>query len=286
MIEFALQKKLHTTEGEILLDVSAKITRGSFVTLYGSSGVGKTSVLRMLAGLLQPDHGNIKVDDQDWFDTVSKTNTPPQHRSIGFVFQDYALFPNMNVRENISFALGKKDDNQFVNELLELSGLASLAERNTQKLSGGQQQRVALARAIARKPSVLLLDEPLSAVDQAMRLQLQDMLGILHKRFSLTTIIVSHDQDEIITLSDDLILLGQGKFLERTTPALFFQRNSPEEIQGRVVAINENGEPVILIENRLITLSANKGKLEVHDKVVINVNGLPFRTKPLGDIHE
>src|SRR5689334_23790854 len=164
MIDFALQKKLHTADGEMYLQIKVQIESGKFVSLYGSSGAGKTSVLRMLAGFMKPDSGCIKMNDVVWFDASKRINVQPQQRSIGFVFQDYALFPNMNVRENIVFALNKNDSTAIVDELLEVTGLTNLAARKIQALSGGQQQRVALARAIAKKPAILLLDEPLAAI--------------------------------------------------------------------------------------------------------------------------
>ncbi len=132
---------------------------------------------------MKPDDGSIKMNEVVWFDTSKKINLEPQQRKTGFVFQDYALFPNMNVRENIAFALNKHDPVTIVDELLELTGLSMLASRKIQTLSGGQKQRVALARAIAKKPLLLLLDEPLSAIDNTMRLQLQTAYGSPHRRF-------------------------------------------------------------------------------------------------------
>jgi len=181
MIDFALQKKLHTADGEMQLQVNVQIESGKFVSLYGSSGAGKTSVLRMLAGFMKPDGGHVMMNDAVWFDTQKHINIDPQQRKIGFVFQDYALFPNMNVRENIAFGLHKNSTPGFVSELLELTGLTMLASRKIQTLSGGQKQRVALARAIATKPLLLLLDEPLSAIDSVMRAQMKTTLLEVHK---------------------------------------------------------------------------------------------------------
>ena len=212
MIDFALQKKLHTADGEMHLQIQVQIESGKFMTLYGSSGAGKTSVLRMLAGFMKPDNGCIKMNDVVWFDALKRINMQPQQRSIGFVFQDYALFPNMNVRENIVFALNKNDNKNIVDELLELTGLTMLASRKIETLSGGQKQRVALARAIAKKPLLLLLDEPLSAIDNTMRAQLQTTLLQVHERFNLTTILVSHDMDEIIKLSDSNYSFGTWRY--------------------------------------------------------------------------
>lgn len=270
MIEFSLNKTLHTAEGEMQLNVSARIESGKFVSLYGASGSGKTSLLRMLAGFMKPENGYIKVNDAVWFDRAKKINTEPRHRKIGFVFQDYALFPNMNVRENISFALKKNESTEIVDELLELSGLSNLANRKIQALSGGQQQRVALARAIVKKPSVLLLDEPLSAVDSGMRAQLQGTLAEMHKRFGLTTILVSHNSDEILRLSDTVFHLANGKFQQQAAPATFFLHSfTPGTLTGTIVAFEDNGNAVVLIDDRMIRIAPSIKKLKINDKVEI-----------------
>jgi len=278
MIDFSLQKTLHTAEGEMQLRVSAKIESGQFIGLYGASGAGKTSILRMLAGFMKPDNGFIKVNDAVWFDASEKNNLEPQQRKIGFVFQDYALFPNMNVRENIAFALSKNESKNIVDELLEVTGLTNLAARKIQALSGGQQQRVALARAIAKRPSILLLDEPLSAIDNAMRLQLQDTLREIHKRYALTTILVSHNANEIIRLADIVIHLEQGRFQQQTTPALFFRNgNDASALTGNIISIDENGYAVVLIENRMVSLPAAREKFNINDKVEITCGNMELR---------
>lgn len=273
MIEFSLQKNLHTAEGEMQLHATARIERGQFVSLYGASGAGKTSILRMLAGFMKPDNGYIKVNHTVWYDAAHKNYLEPQQRKIGFVFQDYALFPNMNVRENISFALGKNEPTNIVDELLEVTGLTNLAARKIQALSGGQQQRVALARAIAKRPAILLLDEPLSAIDSVMRAQLQDTLREIHKRYSLTTILVSHNADEITKLSDVVIQLEQGRFTKQTTPAEFFRNgNDTNKLTGNIVSIDEKGNAVVLIDNRLLHINTAGKKYNINDKVEINAN--------------
>lgn len=270
MINFFLQKKLHTAEGEMPLNVNAHIERGKFVSLYGASGAGKTSILRMLAGFMKPDNGFIKADNTIWFDASAKHHLEPQQRKIGFVFQDYALFPNMNVRENIAFALDKNEPHNIVDELLEVTGLTNLAARKIQALSGGQQQRVALARAIAKKPAILLLDEPLSAIDNAMRAQLQNTLLELHKRYALTTILVSHNANEIIKLSDIVIHLEQGRFQQQTTPALFFLNgNEAATLTGHIISIDENGNAVVLLDNRLLSFNTAGRSFSINDKIEI-----------------
>lgn len=275
MISFSLHKVLHTAAGEMPLEVAARIESGQFVTLYGVSGAGKTSILRMLAGFMKPDNGFIQVNNAVWFDAAGKTDLAPQQRSTGFVFQDYALFPNMNVRENISFALRKNESRQIVDELLDVTGLSNLAERKIQALSGGQQQRVALARAIAKKPSILLLDEPLSAIDTAMRLQLQDTLLAIHKRYALTTILVSHNADEIIKLSDVVIHLEQGRFQQQAAPVAFFRHGyDGARLTGTIVSMDPNGNPVVLLDNRLLVLPASGHAFRLNDKVAVHYNHL------------
>lgn len=284
MLDIALHKKLHSVEGDMQLDFAITIKTGQFVSLYGPSGAGKTSILRMLAGLMKPDNGHVETSNSTWFNSAEKINIPPQQRNIGLVFQDYALFPNMNVRENVAFALTKKDD-ALVDELLQLTGISALTHRNVNTLSGGQQQRVALARAIAKKPSLLLLDEPLSAIDNSMRRQLQDTLLAVHKRFSLTTILVSHNMDEIIRLSERVIHLEGGIIKADTTPALLFGNQQPlGGLHGQVTAIAGNANLptiTILLDARMLTLQAgNTGDVKVGDKVLVDFNdGLPHITK-------
>jgi molybdate transport system ATP-binding protein len=249
------------------LNIGCSFENGKFISLYGSSGAGKTSVLRMLAGFMKPDEGYVKMNEELWFDSSKGIHVKPQQRKIGFVYQDYALFPNMNVRENIAFALHKNDPVEIVDELLDLTGLSKLATRKTQTLSGGQQQRVALARAIATKPSLLLLDEPLSAIDNTMRIQLQKTLHEVHRRFNLTSILVSHDMEEIIQLSDSVIHLEQGMVRHISTPVAFFQTDSGgSAITGDIVAIEENIEgvsAVVLLNNRIIKINSTGNDIQV-----------------------
>lgn len=286
MIHFALQKKLHTTDGEMQLQVNLQIESGSFVCLYGSSGAGKTSVLRMLSGFMKPDDGKIVMNNINWFDAHQKINIAPQQRKIGFVFQDYALFPNMNVYENIAFALDKKEAKNFVGELLELTGLSTLSQRKIQTLSGGQKQRVALARAIATKPLLLLLDEPLSAIDNNMRMQLQTTLLKVHERFELTTILVSHDMDEILRLSNRIIHLEHGKIQTDTTPSSFFMNKfSASALTGNIVSIEENETQtftIVLLNNRMLKINSTEHDVNFKDgeKVeVIYKNAVPVIRK-------
>jgi molybdate transport system ATP-binding protein len=206
----------------------------------------------MLAGLLKPDSGTLVVDGECWFDSERGIDLPPQRRSIGFVFQDYALFPNLRVRENVAYG-APKGEGGWVEELLEAAGLRDLAERMPQTLSGGQKQRVALARALARKPRLLLLDEPLSALDVAMRMQLQDLLAALHRRFGLTTILVSHDLGEVFKLSQRVLRIEGGTIVQTGAPSeLFLRRRLGGKINLRAQVLAIRREDVIHVVSLLL----------------------------------
>jgi molybdate transport system ATP-binding protein len=252
VIEIALTRTLHSASGPLQLNVHTIIEAGTFVTLFGPSGAGKTSILRMLAGLTDADQGKICVNGVTWFDSDERINLPPQKRSIGFVFQDYALFPNLTVRENVAYAADKNEP-RWVDELLGLVGLASLQHRLPSTLSGGQKQRVALARAIARKPAILLLDEPLSALDIELRSQLQDDLARLHQRFGLTTLLVSHDVGEVFKLSQRVLRLEGGRIVQSGTPAeVFLQRRVAGKLNLRAQVLAVRHEEVVHIVSLLI----------------------------------
>ncbi len=205
MISISIRKKLVTVEGEQVLDIQLELPFGEIIAIYGASGVGKTSLLRMLAGLDKPDEGYIKVGEEVWFDHVNSIWRKPKDRKAGMVFQDFALFPNMTVRANLEFAASGKREVELINTLLQETGLWPLQHRLPRQLSGGQQQRVALARALAQQPEVLLLDEPLSALDLDTRLQMQQLLLKLYQQYGKTTLLVSHDLPEIALLAGQLI---------------------------------------------------------------------------------
>ncbi|MBC7451445.1 MAG: ATP-binding cassette domain-containing protein [Cytophagales bacterium] len=233
MFEIDIHKTLHSAEGDITLSITLSIRQGEFISLYGKSGAGKTMLLKILAGLVVPETGTIKTAGGYWLNTQSRMNVLPQKRNIGYVFQDYALFPNMSVRENLSFV---QKDQQQVDELLEITELVALQDKLPNTLSGGQQQRVALARAVARKPKLLLLDEPLSALDADMRYKLQEQLRFIHTRYGLTTILVTHDTAEMYALSDRVVEIESGTIKRSGTPAEVFQHR---EITGKIQLIGK-----------------------------------------------
>jgi ABC-type Fe3+/spermidine/putrescine transport system ATPase subunit len=207
----------------VVNQVSLEIEPGELFVLLGASGSGKSTILRMIAGLTPLDEGKI------WLHGRDVTHLPPQKRDTGFVFQNYSLFQQMNVAQNIAFALNvrrvsRREKNTRVTELLELIGLAELEKRMPWQLSGGQQQRVALARALAHEPGVLLLDEPFGALDVKIRAQLRQNLREIQQRLNVTTILVTHDQEEAFELADRIGIIEQGRLLEVGTPSQLYRR--------------------------------------------------------------
>ncbi len=290
MIEFSLLKKLAGVHGAMDLTVAGKIMPGQMVGLYGSSGAGKTSVLRMLAGFLPPQEGHVFVNDEFWFNSNKKINLPPQKRKTGFVFQDSALFPNMNVRENLEFALDKGGAKATVDELLQAVELEGFYNRQVQTLSGGQKQRVALARALVRKPQLLLLDEPLSAIDQEMRAKLQDIIFNIHHRYNLMTILVSHDVGEIVKLCDQVMILDNGQITKTGEPAdIFFGSSLHRQLhfQGRIVSIQAEGNKryvSLLVGNQMVQVCAGieqTNNLQKGDEIDVTANELTPDIKKL-----
>jgi len=277
-MKLKVHKRLHSAGGEMDLSINFNIREGQFITLFGESGAGKTSVLRMIAGLMQPDEGLINVHDQIWYDSEKKINLSPQKRNIGVVFQDYALFPNMTVRENLQFALQKGQNHKVINELIEIVELGSLESRSPLTLSGGQKQRVAIARAIVQRPKILLLDEPLSALDAKIRIKLQDYLLDLHRSFGLTTILISHDVSEIFKLSDDVIKMKQGSIIKQGSPTDVFinqEISGKFKFAGEVLHI-EKQEVIyvitVMIQSTIVKVVAQESEvtdLHIGDRVMV-----------------
>ena len=224
MLEFYAQKWLKTAQGKSSLEISFSVQKGEFLSLYGKSGVGKTTILRIIAGLTHAEKSHLTFDSELWNDSEKKYHLPIKERLVGFVFQDFGLFPNLTVKENLTFALQKNNDKKIIDELLELMELQELYKSKPQNLSGGQKQRVAIAQAIVRQPKILLLDEPFSSLDDEMRLKLQDYMLKIHKQFQLTTIMVSHNLYDIIKLSDKIILIDNGKIISEGTPNIFISQ--------------------------------------------------------------
>jgi len=271
-LEACVTKKLHGAGGEMLLDIQAEIQTGEIVALYGTSGAGKTSTLRMLAGLMQPDSGHIQIGDETWFDLDKKINFAPQQRGVGLMFQDYALFPNMTVRANLEFAQTKNADKKLTDELIEAMQLGDLQHQYPTKLSGGQQQRVALARTLAQSAKVLLLDEPLSALDVDTRRNLQDFLLAFHKKNNPTIILVSHDIGEVFRLANRVFVLANGKITQTGTPLEVFAEGN-EKLTGRVIQVDKKqGLVSILIGNQVVRKQINAEFFVDQEVIVSNFN--------------
>jgi molybdate transport system ATP-binding protein len=229
MLKIDILHSMLTSEGKTTLEVFAEIDEHELICVFGHSGAGKTTLLRILAGLTKPDKGRIVFGDTVWFDSEKKINVPAKQRNVGFMFQDYALFPNMSVERNILFAQKKKDRDE-VDGLLYLFGLNTLKNQKPGQLSGGQKQRVALARALASKPAILMLDEPLSALDMGMRQELQGEILKAHKLLNTLTLMVSHDVDEVMGLATSVIFIKNGKVISRGKPDRVFSKSlSPED---------------------------------------------------------
>ena len=214
MLKIDIHKALHGSQGQMQLDIDLEIKEGAFVILMGESGSGKTTLLRVISGLEKAE-GEVVVAGKSW------KHLPPQQREIGFVFQDYALFEHMTVEENLLFV---KNDKSLADKLLALTKLTALASRNVKNLSGGQKQRVALCRAMMHKPKILLMDEPLSALDEEMREALIEEIKKLHHTFGTTTMMVSHDANASYALADRIIVLHQGKIIKDGTKDMVLKK--------------------------------------------------------------
>jgi spermidine/putrescine ABC transporter ATP-binding subunit len=218
-------------------DVSLDIPKGAIVSLLGPSGCGKTTTLRLIAGFERPDAGDVLIRG------ANVTAIPPYRRDFGMVFQSYALFPHLTVAENVAFGLkmrrvARGERERLVTEALAMVKLAGFAERTPRQLSGGQQQRVALARAIVFKPAVLLLDEPLGALDKALREEMQVELRQLQQRLGITTVFVTHDQEEALTLSDQVAVMRDGIIEQIGAPRAIYEKPSTEFVAGFLGASN------------------------------------------------
>jgi len=278
MISFSAHKLLQTSEGKLPLEVSFQLNKGDFMALYGNSGAGKTTILRILAGLTSSTNSYIKVGGEIWDDSEKKIHQSIQKRAVGFVFQDFALFPNLTVKENLTFALQKGDDKNIVEELMEIMEIQGLSNSKPQNLSGGQKQRVALARAIVRKPKILLLDEPLSSLDDEMRFKLQDYILKIHRHFNLTTILVSHHLPEIFKLCNQVLVLDKGKIVKEGSPSSVLSENklsSKFSVTGEILSITKS-DVVFIIEVltgqsivKVIATASESANFKIGQKVLV-----------------
>ena len=232
MIRFEhVDKLFRTKEGDVAAvnDLSFEVPEGAFFTLLGPSGCGKTTTLRMLAGLETPESGEIAIGDKTVFSSTQGVAVPTHKRDISMVFQSYAIWPHMTVHKNVAYPLRvqkvpKSEIQRRVDNVLELVGLGGLGPRQATRLSGGQQQRVALARALVRDPKVLLLDEPLSNLDAQLRGQMRLELKALQSRIGVTTVYVTHDQQEALAMSDEICVMSGGRIAQRGDPEDIYHR--------------------------------------------------------------
>lgn len=283
LIDLHLKKNIHTSNGIEVLELKLSIPKFGFVTFFGKTGVGKTTLLRMIAGLTKPDSGYIKVNNEYWFDSAKKINVKPQKRNIGFVFQDYALFPNMTVKEHLLYAQ-YTNEKTYVSDLLDVFQLKGLCNRKPAKLSGGQQQRLAVARALARKPQILLLDEPLSALDSEIRETLQHEILDAHHKYSATTVLVTHDLNEVYKLSDYVYVIDDGKVCKHGRPDDVFSNysnNSNIQFEAKILRI-DNRTLTIETNNTITTIEVSDSEarnLKVNDKILITAKSANLTIK-------
>jgi len=268
MIDINIVKNLHGSNGNMDLNININIAKNDFIALSGQSGSGKTTLLRILAGL-EDASGKIVVNNNIWLDTNTKLAI--QKRDIGFVFQDYALFENMTVEENLLYV---NKDKQLAKYLLSMTNLWELKARLPHTLSGGQKQRVALCRALMRKPKILLLDEPFSALDIEMREKLQNEIAFFHKIFNLTTIMVSHMFSEIYKLANKVVKLNKGKMILGDKSLLLDNKNF--SIEGKIVDFVKAdilNIAVVSIGNKLVKIiisNKEKEQLNIGDNIIIS----------------
>ena len=278
MIKVDLHKTFKSGPKGFKLSIKLEIEAGSFLAIRGKSGAGKSTLLRLIAGLSKPDSGSLEVFGQAWYDHKDKTDLSVQERNIGFVFQDYALFPHLTVSENLQFAGDKDIDQQHVQSLIEVMEINELLNRKPDTLSGGQKQRVALARALVRKPSILLLDEPLSALDTEIRIKLQNHIKKLHKQFNLTTLMVTHDQGEILRMADRLVEIEAGKIISDGIPKEVLGNKSLSgkfSFNGEILSIDDQEFisiiTVLVAQDtvRIVLDQSERKILDVGDKVIV-----------------
>ena len=264
-----------------LRDVSVAIPEGSLTALLGPSGSGKSTLLRVIAGLEEPDSGQVLIGDED------VTARPARTRGVGMVFQHYAAFKHMNVQDNIAFGLEirkrpRAEIRARVHELLELVQLEGLAKRYPAQLSGGQRQRMALARALAVEPSVMLLDEPFGALDARVRKELRAWLRRLHDEVHVTTIIVTHDQEEAMEVAGQIVVLNEGRVEQVGSPRELYEQPANEFVMGFVGPVNRLGDTFVRPHDVELLLEPEPGSTEAMIERIVHL-GFEVRVELVRD---
>ncbi len=266
----AITKKLGAAEFQLTMECT--IQEGTFTCLVGPSGSGKTTFLKIVAGLLEADAGVIHFDGHCWFDKSTKTLVPAQKRNIGYVFQEYAVFPNMTVEGNMDYAFGKLKNKTLKDTLVSIMELQDLLKEVPGHLSGGQKQRVALAMALCRQPKLLLLDEPLGALDHAMRSKMQQYISEVHKKYKLTTIMVTHDIAETYILADKVIQLDKGSVVkEGTADQVYGTASISGKFSFNGVVVDKTPSGILHIITVLINNEACKVVVTHHEANFIEI---------------
>ena len=251
-------------------NISFSVDQGEFVTLLGPSGCGKTTTLNIIGGFLKPDSGKVVLDGQDITEFV------PEERPVSTVFQSYALFPHMNVLDNVSYGLrhlcrmSKKSAADEAVKYLEIVGLSGYEHSHVGNLSGGQQQRVALARSMATKPKLLLMDEPLSNLDASLRIKMRLELKNLQRKLGITMILVTHDQEEALSMSDKIIVMDKGDILQTGSPQDIYFRPLSREVSsfiGRANFVDINGKHELIRPENIKIIPDDKGDYKIKDKI-------------------
>ncbi|UZO81147.1 ABC transporter ATP-binding protein [Aquimarina sp. ERC-38] len=276
MIKINFRKKIHTVEGLLDLNISTYVPKASFISIYGESGSGKTTILRILAGLQVPDDGTITVDKVSWYHSQDRIFLSPQKRNIGYVSQKYLLFPSMTVRQNLEYAKQHTNSNTDIYTLLKVIDLEKLQDKKATQLSGGQQQRVAFARALVQKPKILLLDEPFSALDIGIRNKMHVFLKTFQKENNTTILMASHDREEVCKMSDQIWLLQKGRIIKEAPPLELLTNmvaGQTHILKGTVLKIIDQTTIIIQIGENSIsyqTKSADRTKYQIGDMIFWN----------------
>ena len=291
-LELKNLKKSFAPGEAVLQGINLTIRQGEFVTLLGASGCGKTTTLRIIAGLEQPDSGSVWLEGQD------VTALEPNQRDVNTVFQNYALFPHMNVADNIGYGLKirkapKAEIKKKVKEMLELVQLEGYEKRKPSELSGGQKQRVAIARALANNPRVLLLDEPLGALDLQLRRTMQLELKRLQKKLGITFIYITHDQEEAINMSDRIVVMNQGQFEQIGTPDEIYNHPKTSYVAAFVgnanilkgIVAEKNGNHIKVKLGDEVASIDTEEKVNVGENVTVALRGEHILLEENGDLH-